>query len=692
MATSKSIELSDSSSDTPLAITSPTSPTNDVLRISVVVLSKDEPDLARSLELLLPQCNALGAECIVVDASDGRLESVHQDHLWTKWIDYSPPFWRSSTIPHQRNVGCRAATGHIIAFCDSGGEPDASWLATLTAPLLSKTFTLVCGPIYAKRPGVYSVINDVADGETLFMAPTANMAFLKTVFDQVGEFDERLYYGSDSDFVWRSADAGHACYQVRNASMLMDFGPATLTLRRSWRYGRGWARLFGVHPQRRLWMLKKSPERAIYPIWILLGPLALVAACSRKLRWVLFAWIGMLSLPLVRNRKTPSPRAVVADHIVGGASVLDESFRHVVGEAAPVIFIPGEESPYLRNLADALEKQGTAVGMWRGPTKSATLNILLGPILAILMAWRGTRIIHVHWVHGFSRSSSGLAGRFFRWWFGVFLKIVHVFGLKVVWTVHNILPHDAVFDDDAAARQVLAVNADAVIALSPQGAQEVREVFGATRVTVISHGPLQVQSSSVGREGARVVLGVGQRTCFTFFGHVRPYKGLETLITAARLLGPSVAVRITGLGDCKYVDNLSKLVAEANDAGADLQFKARWQSEAELADLLAASDICVFPFKFVDNSGSVLLALGAGLPVIIPDLSSLRHLDNAGVLRYDPADPVESLLGVMTAAANLSETELLSLSSAAREWASGFSWTDIADQTTAVYSQAARRE
>ena len=305
-------------------------------KISVVVLSKDEPALATTLDLLQPQCEELGAECIVVDASNGRLDYIRDDRPWVKWIAYSGPFWRSSTIPHQRNIGCEAA-GDVIAFCDCGGEPPPDWLQSITAPLTSGLRTLVCGPIYAKgASGVFPVMNDFADGEVMPSAPTANLAFLKSIFDQVRGFDERLYYGSDFDFVWRCADAQHPCYQVRAATMVMDWGPTALTFRRSWRYGRGWIRLFKLHPERRGWMVRNSPERLAYPLWILLGPLlVLVASQRRKLRWVPFAWLGFLGIPIWRHRNYPSPRAVVADHIIAGVSVLDEAARQVAGELAP---------------------------------------------------------------------------------------------------------------------------------------------------------------------------------------------------------------------------------------------------------------------------------------------------------------------------------------------------------------------
>ena len=655
--------------------------------ISVVVLSKDEAELAVTLELLQPQCESLGAECVVVDASALRLESIHRAHPWVTWIDYSGPFWRSSTIPHQRNAGCLAAKGDIIAFCDAGGEPDLDWLVSITAPLLNGTHTLVCGPVYTKRVGVYSVIKDVPDGEIVPSAPSGNMAFLKTVFQQVHGFDERLLYGSDLDFSWRCADSGHPCYQVSGARMHMDFGSTSMTMRRSWRYGRAWTRLYNLHPNRHSWMIKKSPDRIVYPIWILLGPLTILAASFRKLRWAPLAWLGFLVLLIARNRKVPSPHRVVADHIVGGASTLNEAARRISGEMPPVIFLPDDQTPYLRRLSQALTTGGAPVASWNGPTRSATMNIILGPLWTLLLAWRGVKILHIHWTYNFSRSSDVIFGRLARWWFGVFLASAHAAGLKIVWTAHNLLPHEAVFDDDLAARKVLATRADAIIALSPHSAKDVFELFGITAVTVIPLGPLEPPSSPAGRDTARQGLGVGLRTCFTFFGYLRPYKGLEALIVAAERLGPDVVVIIAGQGNSDYVEKLAGMVSVANAAGADIKFEPRWHSDDELADLLAASDVCVFPFVRVDNSGSILLALLAGLPVIIPDLPSLRHIDNPGVLRFDHSDPESALEDAMAKAAKMSDFERAALGCAAREWASEFNWPEIAEATSAVYAR-----
>ncbi len=574
----------------------------------------------------------------------------------------------------------------MIAFCDAGGEPSVEWLETITEPLRTGVHTLVCGPIHSKRVGVYSVINDADDGEVVASAPSGNLAFLKSVFDEVGGFDERLYYGSDVEFSWRCADAGHPCYQVRAAEMLMDFGSQTLSLRRSWRYGRAVYRSWRLHPERTVQIMKESPERVIYPAWILLGPLSILAARWRKFRWAPVAWLGALGVFVFRNRKSPGTLRIVADHIVGGASSLNEAARDILGDVPPVIFFPVDETPVLGNLSEALTSQGTPTSLWREPTRSATLNLLLGPLWILVLAWRGLKILHIHWTYKFSPSSGAVIGRIARWWFGVFLATAHAAGIKIVWTAHNLLPHEAVFDDDLAARKLLVSRSSAVIAMTDHGAREVSEVLGATNVSVIPLGTVDLPPSAKGRDQVRRDMGLEGHVCFTFFGYLRPYKGIETLIAAAEKLGALVSVVISGSGADEYVETLSRRVSDAIAAGADVRFSPRWQSEDELADLLAGSDACVFPFVRVDNTESALVAQIAGKPIIISDLPSLRHIDGPGVFRFDPNDPVDALSDVMSHVAKMDGADLDSLGRQAREWTLRTSWPDIAKATAAVYA------
>ena len=420
-----------------------------------------------TLELLRPQCESLGAECIVVDASEHRLESIHQAHPWVTWINYSGPFWRSSTIPHQRNVGCRAATGDIIAFCDAGGEPDADWLRTITAPLLNGTRTLVCGPVYSKRVGVYSVINDAERRRACPVSPFGNLAFLKSVFNQVDGFDERLFYGSDVDFSWRCANSGHPCYQVRGARHEHGLRellpvPASLLALRSRLYSNLGASSRAPHLDH-----EEFTRASDLPRVDLARPAShcsppRIASCaghpSRGWASSGFSWCGTAKLPV--------PSKIVAIMSWAGPA---HSMRRLVAfrvMCLQSIFFPDDETPYLRRLSEALTSEGTPVSSWRAPTRSATINLLLGPLwvgVARLARREDSPYPLDLQILPIVRSATWPTRR---WWFGVFLASAHAAGIKIVWTAHNLLPHEAVFDDDMAARRVLATEADAIIALS----------------------------------------------------------------------------------------------------------------------------------------------------------------------------------------------------------------------------------
>ena len=94
--------------------------------ISIVIINKDEMAVDDTLSDVVRQAKDFGepAEVIVVDASDGRLDAVRLRHeAAVRWIDFTPPPGVGVSIPHQRNVGVRAAQGEIIVFTDAGCRP-----------------------------------------------------------------------------------------------------------------------------------------------------------------------------------------------------------------------------------------------------------------------------------------------------------------------------------------------------------------------------------------------------------------------------------------------------------------------------------------------------------------------------------------------------------------------------------------
>jgi beta-1,4-mannosyltransferase len=108
------------------------------------------------------------------------------------------------------------------------------------------------------------------------------------------------------------------------------------------------------------------------------------------------------------------------------------------------------------------------------------------------------------------------------------------------------------------------------------------------------------------------------------FGNVRPYKNLEnlikhfpsnlgTLVVAGKPITPSYG---NHLQDCLL----------RNNAGHYVSLNLNQLSERELLDLTLSSEVAIFTYKDIYNSGAVLLALSAPIPAIVTDSASMRDL------------------------------------------------------------------
>jgi glycosyltransferase involved in cell wall biosynthesis len=103
--------------------------------------------------------------------------------------------------------------------------------------------------------------------------------------------------------------------------------------------------------------------------------------------------------------------------------------------------------------------------------------------------------------------------------------------------------------------------------------------------------------------------------------------------------------------------------------------------EQDLAGLLAAADAVVLPFRRVTTSGSAMLALSHGRPLIVPDLPALADLPDEAVLRYDGKVP--ALTAALTRLARAHGETLATMSRAARRYAFHATWEEIAATTRA---------
>lgn len=335
-----------------------------------------------------------------------------------------------------------------------------------------------------------------------------------------------------------------------------------------------------------------------------------------------------------------------------------------------ILVIPRDGNPYQELLYGRLRRQGARIRYAAQLTPSHTLNLLLLPLELAAARLTGTRLVHLHWVFGFALPGGGRTRRAAQLWFAVVLAVVRLLGLRLVWTAHNVLPHTPVFADDRAARRRLVRASDLVIAHSLPTLDGLAGIGAYPRhVAVIPHGPFPAPPIPPPQARGR----------FLFLGMIAEYKGVEDLLTAFAALPGHVSATLTVAGACTDPDLAARLRALAAEAGDRVTLRLERVPDDELAGLYAAVDIVVLPFRRVTTSGSALLALGHGRPLIIPDHPALGGLPAAAVRRYDGGVP--ALTAAISELAAAGEPVLHAMADAALAHVRANSWEKIGEAT-----------
>jgi beta-1,4-mannosyltransferase len=183
------------------------------------------------------------------------------------------------------------------------------------------------------------------------------------------------------------------------------------------------------------------------------------------------------------------------------------------------------------------------------------------------------------------------------------------------------------------------------------------------------------------RDEARKKLRVEDRRVLLSFGTVRPYKGLDDLLTAYADV-EAHSTRLIIAGQCDNSDTQRRIDAFADQHEVD--FFPGYVAEEEVAKYFRAADVVCCPFRQITNSSSVLLAFSFGKPVVAPRLGSLADLPKDVGFFYDPLNP-NSLLYALRAALSTSREELDAMGTRAARVADGLSWEQVAEETFRLY-------
>lgn len=158
-----------------------------------------------------------------------------------------------------------------------------------------------------------------------------------------------------------------------------------------------------------------------------------------------------------------------------------------------------------------------------------------------------------------------------------------------------------------------------------------------SKIIQIAHGVLGVDSiktvaaaktSSNQQEGAPVTV--------LLFGHLKPYKGADILIEAFAKMSnearEKTLLKVVG----KPQMDVQPLFDRAKDLDVDkyIQWDLRFIGDDEIESVFSNADITAMPYREIDASGVLMVALSIGKPIVASRIGLFKELLNDGEHGY----------------------------------------------------------
>ena len=220
-------------------------------------------------------------------------------------------------------------------------------------------------------------------------------------------------------------------------------------------------------------------------------------------------------------------------------------------------------------------------------------------------------------------------------------------GLRLVFMIHNVIPHEPRPWDPWLAKQALS-KGYAFITQTEYEKAQLLALLPNSVVQVCAHPIYQMfHFNNPSKSEARTRLLLSEdKFLLLFFGLVRPYKGLKQLLQALSLLQiqgimPHLMVAGEFWEDQQRYQNLIDQLGLA----AQVNLENRYIPDEEIEYFFSAADCLVAAYVSGTQSGVVNIAASFGLPMIVTDLVAQGIADeNRHLLRaIVPAGDVHAL-------------------------------------------------
>jgi beta-1,4-mannosyltransferase len=299
-------------------------------------------------------------------------------------------------------------------------------------------------------------------------------------------------------------------------------------------------------------------------------------------------------------------------------------------------------------------------------------------------------VIHIHWLSTliapilWSRNPIRQYLRLFL--FLIDLTWVKLNGTRVVWTVHNLFEHESNnLEAEKRARKLLARCSNHIIVHSQSAKELVQTRYGlniSEKISVTRHGSYDGHYAIQPGRATQLATRYGlDDTVITilFFGNIRLYKGIETLIAAFQRT-PRSNLRLLIVGR-PFDEEIERSVRLDCSGDARISTVLEFVPERDVAAYFTLADVVAIPFERTLSSGSAVLAMTFGKAIILPTHAKVLDLVDAnGAFYYESDSELTQHLE------NLDKAELKTMGEHNRQIAETFAWSTIGESTVQAYS------
>ncbi len=272
--------------------------------------------------------------------------------------------------------------------------------------------------------------------------------------------------------------------------------------------------------------------------------------------------------------------------------------------------------------------------------------------------------------------------------FYLFLKVT---GKKLFHTAHNVLPHSAKVYDFLLQKLVYKCSTG-IIAHSNFIRNKIITDFNIVpeKIRVIPHGnfdfylPMGNLSKAAARK--RFSLNIRDKVLL-FFGGIRDYKGLDTLLNAFNIIKneDNYKLIIAGAPQNKETEVKYESMIREITTNGKIHYNFSFISNEDVAAYFISSDVLVLPYKNIYHSGLIHLAYSFSKPVIasrVGDFEEVIEEDKSGILldQNTPEDLASKIRVFFSDDQRAKKEEDISKLNRSK-----YSWDNIANQTINFY-------